>query len=140
VIGSQLRRPGELSSHRRLSAPYGGRTSCTVPVGLDGVIGREKMRVSPKRWWEYAERDLETARVLLRAQQWDAASLFAQQAVEKAFKALLVQASGELPPRVHDLIRLAELVRMPEELFPELDELSRVYRSNALPGRHSCRH
>jgi HEPN domain-containing protein len=90
------------------------------------------MRVSPERWWEYAERDLETARVPLRAQRWDAASLFAQQAAEKAIKALLVQASGELPPRVHDLVRLAELVRMPEELFPELDELSRVY----VGGRH----
>ena len=41
------------------------------------------MRVSPERWWEYAERDLDTARVLLRAERWDAASFHAQQAVEK---------------------------------------------------------
>lgn len=28
---------------------------------------------------------------------------------------------------MHDLVRLAELVTMPEGLFPELDDLSRVY-------------
>lgn len=28
---------------------------------------------------------------------------------------------------MHDLVRVAELVTMPEGLFPELDDLSRVY-------------
>jgi HEPN domain-containing protein len=61
------------------------------------------MRVHPERWWEYAERDLDTARVLLGAQRWDAASFHAQQAVEKAFKAILVRKGEESPPRIHDL-------------------------------------
>jgi len=48
-------------------AVWGAERRARSPVGLDGMIGREKMRVSPERWWEYAERDLETARVPLRA-------------------------------------------------------------------------
>jgi HEPN domain-containing protein len=96
-------------------------------VGLDGIIGREKMRVSPERWWEYAERDLDTARVLLRAQRWDAASLFAQQAVEKAFKAMLVRKGEESPPRIHDLVVLARRAGAPTTLERDLTELSRVY-------------
>ena len=81
----------------------------------------------PEKWWEYAENDLDTARVLFRAERWDAASFHAQQAVEKGLKALLVQALGGLPPRVHDLVRLGELVGVPEEVLSELDDLSRAY-------------
>jgi len=85
------------------------------------------MCVSPERWWEYAERDLGAARVLFRAERWDGVSFHAQQAVEKGLKALLVRASGGLPPRVHDLVRLGELVGVAEEVLSELDELSRAY-------------
>lgn len=77
------------------------------------------MRVSPERWWEYAERDLETAQVLLRAQRWDATSLFAQQAVEKAFKAMLVRKGEESPPRIHDLVVLARRAGAPATLERE---------------------
>jgi HEPN domain-containing protein len=96
------------------------------------------MQPAPERWWAYAERDLDTARALLGAGRWEAVSFFAQQAVEKALKALVVLASGELPPRVHDLVRPAELTGVPEEFWPELDDLSRAYAltryPDAIPG------
>ena len=66
------------------------------------------MQSAPEQWWAYAERDLDTARALLATERWEAVSFFAQQATEKGLKALLVQASGGLPPRVHDLVRLLE--------------------------------
>lgn len=96
------------------------------------------MQPAPQRWWAYAERDMDTAKVLVGAERWDAVSFFAQQAVEKGLKALIVQASGDLPPRVHDLVRLAELTGVPEDLWPELDDLSRAYvltrYPDAIPG------
>ena len=96
------------------------------------------MMSATERWWAYAERDLETARALLAAERWEAVSFFAQQAAEKGLKALLVQASGGLPPRVHDLVRLAELAGVPEDLWIELDDLSRAYvltrYPDAVPG------
>jgi HEPN domain-containing protein len=61
------------------------------------------MQPEPERWWEYAERDLGPAQAILDMKRWDAASLFAQQAVEKALKALLARAGGR-PPRIHDLV------------------------------------
>jgi HEPN domain-containing protein len=85
------------------------------------------MQVSPERWREYAERDLETARVLLAARRWDAASFHAQQAVEKAFKAVLVRKGEESPPRIHDLVVLARRAGAPTTLERDLTELSRVY-------------
>jgi len=48
------------------------------------------MQPAPERWWAYAERDLDTAQALLGTERWEAVSFHAQQAVEKAFKALLV--------------------------------------------------
>ena len=96
------------------------------------------MMSATERWWAYAERDLETARVLLAAGRWGGVSFFAQQAVEKGLKALLVRASGGLPPRVHDLVRLAELAGVSEDLWSELDDLSRAYvltrYPDAVPG------
>jgi HEPN domain-containing protein len=85
------------------------------------------MHVSPERWREYAERDLETARVLLAARRWDAGSFHAQQAVEKAFKAILVRKGEESPPRIHDLVVLARRAGAPTTLERDLTELSRVY-------------
>ena len=112
---------------RGLALPTTRTSSTASDWWLDGIIGREKMMVSRERWWEYAERDLETAGVLLRAQRWDAASFHAQQAVEKAFKAILVRKGGESPPRIHDLVVLARRAGAPATLERDLAELSRVY-------------
>jgi HEPN domain-containing protein len=119
---------GEESAGKKRTSATGRRTSSTgCDWWLDGIIGRVKMGVSPERWWEYAERDLETARVLLRAKRWDATSLFAQQAVEKAFKAMLVRKGEESPPRIHDLVVLAPRAGAPATLERDLTELSWVY-------------
>jgi HEPN domain-containing protein len=96
------------------------------------------MQPAPERWWAYAERDLGTAKAVAGAARWEAVSFFAQQAVEKGLKALIVRTSGDLPPRVHDLVRLAEMTGVPEDLWPELDDLSRAYvmtrYPDAIPG------
>jgi len=54
-------------------------------------------------------------------------SFFTQQAVEKAFKALLVQRGEESPPRIHDLVILGRRVGAPSTLEPDLTELTRAY-------------
>ncbi|MDY0355099.1 MAG: HEPN domain-containing protein [Sedimentisphaerales bacterium] len=58
-----------------------------------------------------------------------------QQAAEKALKAVIVKKTGELPPRVHNLLRLAEVAGIPSN--PEhrrfLGELSAYYIQSRYP-------
>lgn len=91
------------------------------------------MQPAPERWWAYAERDLDTAQALLGTERWEAVSFFAQQAVEKAFKALLVQCGEESPPRIHDLVVLGRRVGAPSTLERDFNELTRAYVMTRYP-------
>lgn len=79
-----------------------------------------------------AERDLATARAVLQIERWDGASFYAQQAVEKALKALLA-GRGDRPPRIHDLVVLSRRVGAPPEFRRDLAELTRVYITTRYP-------
>ena len=91
------------------------------------------MRAETERWLRYAGEDLLTARVTLTGKRQAAASFHAQQAAEKALKALWVERKGLEPPRTHDLVRLAEETGLPSEWLEELDVLSRVYLVSRYP-------
>ena len=52
------------------------------------------MRVDTEPWWRQAEADLTSAEILLNGGQWYGASWFAQQAAEKALKALHLERLG----------------------------------------------
>ena len=97
------------------------------------------MRVETGRWLRYADDELETARVTLAGGRWGATSFHAQQAVEKALKALWLEQKSAEPPRVHDLVHLAEEVSLPSQWNEELDALSRVYIVARYPERHQVR-
>lgn len=71
------------------------------------------MRSEVAPWWRQAEADLDTARVTPAASKFYAASWFAQQAVEKALKALYMERNGVLAPRTHDLNFLARQLGVP---------------------------
>jgi len=58
-----------------------------------------------------------------------------QQAVEKMLKALVARRSKELPPRIHHLVRLAELaaLQVSDERADLLRELSAYYIQTRYP-------
>jgi len=63
--------------------------------------------------------DLETARAMLDGGRYVYVVFRCQQAVEKALKALMIHNTDTLPPRIHNLPRLAEAAGVglgPEEL------------------------
>ncbi|MBI5711279.1 MAG: HEPN domain-containing protein [Candidatus Eisenbacteria bacterium] len=71
------------------------------------------MNDTTREWFTKAEADFRTAQREMRATDdpnLDAVCFHAQQCVEKLMKGLLLQ-HGEVPPRTHDLIELAKLVR-----------------------------
>lgn len=60
------------------------------------------MKESVKRWWEQANADVKTAKHSHAAGDYYAAAFWAQQAVEKGLKALMLH-KGKLFKKIHDL-------------------------------------
>jgi len=95
------------------------------------------MKATTVQWLDFAKTDLRSCENNLNDDYvTNIVAFHSQQAVEKAFKALLEE--KEIPvPRVHNLTRLHSLVELfliePIELF-ELDALDSVYTSSRYPG------
>ena len=84
------------------------------------------MREEVANWWKQAEKDLKAAKDSFNTNNFDWASFQAQQASEKALKALLIKSSGKFP-KIHDLVRLGEKVGLPEKYLEKCKELTLVY-------------
>jgi HEPN domain-containing protein len=65
-----------------------------------------------REWVERAQYDLDTADAMFKAGRYLYVLFCCQQAVEKAIKALIVKKTGELSPRIHNLLRLAEVAEI----------------------------
>ena len=77
-------------------------------------------------WKNQAHYDLETARAMLKSDRYLYVLFCCQQAIEKMIKGLIAQKSRELPPRLHNLMRLAQIadLELTEEHADFLRELS----------------
>ena len=73
-----------------------------------------------------AERDFDTAKYLLKGKKYEESSLFCQQACEKAFKSVLLNKGGKII-KTHDLLFLAERVKLPDNLKGLCKELTLMY-------------
>jgi HEPN domain-containing protein len=93
------------------------------------------MTETEQSWVDQARYDLETARAMLVSGRFLYVVFCCQQAVEKALKAVIVRKTGELPPRVHNLLRLAETARLEadHEQLRFLGELSAYYIQSRYP-------
>ena len=59
-------------------------------------------------WVSSAKEDLDTAELLIGSQKLRHGLFFAHLALEKSFKAHLCRLTEQLPPRIHNLLRLYE--------------------------------
>ena len=86
-------------------------------------------------WSDQARYDLDTARALQTSGRYLYVLFCCQQAVEKAIKAVIAKRSNEFPPRIHALIRLAEVanVELDDERAQLLRELSHYYLQTRYP-------
>lgn len=87
------------------------------------------------RWAEQAQYDYDTACAMLESKRFLYVLFCCQQAIEKMLKAVIIQKTGQFPPRIHDLIRLAELAEVEinneRDLF--LQELITFYIQSRYP-------
>ncbi len=86
------------------------------------------MRDETAKWLAIAEDDFAAARDLLATGHFGHVAVSCQQSLEKTVKGLLVEKTGELPPRTHDLLRLARLLGLDlsadhEQLLADLTAL-----------------
>ena len=86
-------------------------------------------------WKEQAQYDLETARAMLDSGRFLYVLFCCQQSVEKALKALIVQKTSSLPPRIHNLMQLAESagIEMSFERKRFMGELAAYYIQSRYP-------
>lgn len=70
------------------------------------------MTATHEQWADRARYDLDTARAMLNGRRYVYVVFCCQQAVEKMLKAVIVKRTGEMPPRIHNLMRLADRARI----------------------------
>ena len=90
------------------------------------------MREEVKRWWEISKRDLSNSKFNFKNKRYPEACFFAQQAVEKAFKALDIVISNKFI-KTHDLKFLGERVKAPEYVIEKCIKISPVYTESRYP-------
>jgi HEPN domain-containing protein len=70
---------------------------------------------------------------MLQGGQWYAASWHAQQATEKALKALYIEQDGQMAPYIHDVRRLGALVSAPAVVQQDLVIIYPVFTQTRYP-------
>ena len=90
------------------------------------------MKEETKKWIERAEKDLSAAKNSLNSGDFEWASFQSQQAVEKALKSLLIETTGKFP-KIHDLVSLGKLSKIPNDLIDKLKELTLAYTYSRYP-------
>ncbi len=96
------------------------------------------VRREARLWLESAKLDLEDAEIALKLKRWFRAAFFAQQAAEKALKALYFVILRREPPKLHTVTELyAELreggFRLPPELERSIYILNKYYTVTRYP-------
>ena len=74
-----------------------------------------------KYWLDIADYDIETAKAMLSTGRYLYVGFMCHQVIEKALKAVIARdcAEGEIPPKIHNLIKLVNKAGLYEQLSTE---------------------
>jgi len=91
----------------------------------------------PQRWAEQARYDLDTARAMLDSGRYLYVLFCCQQAVEKMVKGVIANRTGEFPPRLHNLVKLAQhaQIEVDQAQVMFMRDLSRYYVETRYPDQ-----
>jgi len=87
------------------------------------------MRQQTEKWLSIARDDAKAAAALAAMELWGLAVHACQQAIEKSIKALIVENTDKPPPRLHDLVKLADMagLHLSAEQGVKFAELTYLY-------------
>lgn len=92
------------------------------------------MKEEVTKWWKVTLDDLETSKYNLRGNKLAAAAFYAQQAVEKGLKTLLLHRNKSFE-KTHDITRLSILVSAPNKIKKLCSALHPIYFESRYPDR-----
>ncbi len=87
-----------------------------------------------KFWRDRAEDDRITAKTLLEAKRYSAALFFVHLSIEKILKALIIERTDKAAPFIHDLLSLANVIKI--ELSSEQEKLLREINTFNIAARY----
>ena len=87
-------------------------------------------------WIELAEDDVQVAKVLIDGKKYLHAAFFCHLIVEKALKAMIASKTSEVPPKLHDLAKLAERGSISDELSDQQLRLLKELSPLNIDGRY----
>ena len=90
------------------------------------------MKEEFKKWLEFAKEDHETAKFNFEGKKYRFAAYLCQQAIEKAFKAVLLKKTGHIR-KIHDLVELGKNIELSSNLLDEVKELTLAYIYSRYP-------
>ena len=90
------------------------------------------MKQEVRNWFQQAKEDLDAAEYNFRGARYRIAAFLCQQAVEKAFKALLLKKTGTIR-KIHDLVELGKDLDIPNHLLAQVKELTLAYIYSRYP-------
>ena len=93
------------------------------------------MADAAEKWAAQARYDIETAKAMFDTGRYLYVLFCCQQAVEKMLKALIAQRTRTMPPRLHNLMRLAEVATLtvPEDTAHLFRRLTDFYIASRYP-------
>jgi HEPN domain-containing protein len=101
----------------------------------DGKL-EEANRINQIEYWQNsAIHDLDVAQTLFASAKYDWCLFIAHLVLEKMLKAMYVKNVGKLPPRIHDLVRMADMagVVFDEETLEFMDSINTFNISTRYP-------
>lgn len=87
------------------------------------------------KWNVLADYDLDTARAMLSSGRYLYVLFCCQQCLEKSIKGIIAERTGDHPPRIHNLVRLASRAGLdvPGDMLDHLRMLSNYYIASRYP-------
>ena len=102
---------------------------------MNNILERAVKQRQIDYWIASAKHDLDVAETLFQNEKYDWCLFLAHLVLEKVFKALYVQNIGEIAPRLHDLVRMANMaeIEFKEETLEFLDAVNTFNISTRYP-------
>lgn len=97
------------------------------------------MSESVKYWLNIADYDMETARAMLKTGRYLYVGFMCHQAIEKSLKAVISRdcAEGEIPPKIHHLLKLADRAGLYNEMSAEQQGFIKELNPMNIEARYS---
>jgi HEPN domain-containing protein len=92
------------------------------------------MREEAKNWWKQGENDIKTARLMFKNSCYDSCAFYCHQSAEKLLKAAIIERERIIPPKIHNLLDLARMLKLEgSEIIEDVMDLNPHYLTSRYP-------